>query len=297
VDLADRTDRGLQVELGTGTDLGVRGVVRANSPFVPALFSETALESNNLAVGDETVVHVFNRSVPARIVGVTDYFPTMDPADGGFVVADLSRLWSHLALSSANSAGVAAEIFVGLDNLADTLVVEELSSEIGGLLSIVSRDELRESSVVTPLAVAGWRGASVVTASLAIALALLGFLTFTPMRPTSDRFNLAVLRALGAGRRGLVVVNVIEQLVVLVVGVAAGVGTGLVMARLAVDTASQTESKVNTLPPIVFSTNWDYVSGLVISLAVIALGVMIFDVITVRRIDIAATTRTVGKSG
>ncbi|GIT19432.1 MAG: hypothetical protein CM1200mP39_22380 [Dehalococcoidia bacterium] len=32
---------------GTGTDRGVRGVVRASSGTVPVLFSQTALESND----------------------------------------------------------------------------------------------------------------------------------------------------------------------------------------------------------------------------------------------------------
>jgi hypothetical protein len=94
-----------------------------------------------------------------------------------------------------------------------------------------------------------------------------------------------------------VFISVIEQLVVLTVGLAAGVGTGLIMARLAVDTASQTDSNVNSLPPIMFSTNWNYVGGLVGALVVAAAAIMIFDIIAVRRIDVAKTVRTSGKSG
>lgn len=293
------TVQGLQVDLGVGTDIGVRGVVRSDSESgaVPALFSETALESNTLSVGDTTVVHVFNRSVPVKIMGVTEYFPTMNPESGGFVVADISQLWRHLSLSSSNSAGVAAEIFVGLNNHGNGEVIDAIANEVGGLHSIVDRDELRELSVVTPLAVAGWRGASIITAILAVGLAVLGFLTFVPMRPAGDRFNLAVLRTLGVRKRGLVFISVIEQLVVLAVGVAAGVGVGLIMARLAVDTASQTDSNIGTLPPIVFSTNWNYIGSLVIALAVMAVVILVFDVISVRRVNIAATVRASGKSG
>ena len=297
IDSVDLIDRGLQIELGIGTDLGVRGIVRSGTNRVPALFSVSALESNDLAVGDETVLHVFGRSVPVQIVDAIEYFPTLDPVDGGFVVVDVAQLWRHLALSSANSAGVAGELFIGLDDPGETSVIDRISSEIGRLHSVVNRDELRELSVVTPLAVAGWRGASLVTAALAIVLAILGFLTFVPVRPASDRSNLAVLRALGAGRRGLLVMGAIEQLVVLLAGVAAGVGTGLVMARLAVETASQTDAGVNALPPIVFSTDWNYLAGLVISLAAVGAAVMVVDMISVRRINIANSVRTSGKGG
>ncbi len=293
---------GLQIDLGVGTDLGVRGVVRLSSDTVPILFSQTALDNSNLLVGDTTVAHVFGRSIPLRIIGVTDYFPTVNPEGGGFAVTDVGQLWRHLSLSSANSAGVAQEVFIGLDesdegSLGNVDVIDRISTTIGGLHSLVDREEIQRSSVVTPLAVAGWRGASIVTAALAIGLALLGFLTFVPMRPAGDVFNLAVLRSLGVRRRGLVFISVIEQMVVLTVGLAAGIGTGFIMARLAVDTASQTDSNVNSLPPIVFSTNWSYVGGLIGALVVVAVVILIFDIMSVRRINVAETVRTSGKSG
>ncbi len=297
VDGESRSDRGLQIGLGIGTDLGVRGAVRNASDVVPIVFSETALEANNAAIGDRTVIHVFGRSIPVEVVGSTEFFPTLDPEEGGFGVVDISQLWSHLSLSSANSAGVAQEMFIGLDDSSTEAIVDSISSTVGGLHSVVDRDELQLSSVVTPLAVAGWRGASIVTALLAIVLAVLGFLTFAPMRPAGDQFNLAVLRSMGVRKRGLVAISFIEQIVILVVGVAAGVGTGLVMARIAVDTASQTDSNLNLLPPIVFSTNWNYVVGLIAALAVVSVLIVIFDSIAVRRVNVADTVRNSGKSG
>ncbi|NQW21493.1 MAG: hypothetical protein HQ477_12370 [Chloroflexi bacterium] len=297
VDGESRLDSGLQIDLGIGTDLGVRGIVRSNSATVPILFSQTALGANNLAVGDTTVVHVFGRSIPVEIVGASDYFPTLNPDLGGFAVVDITQLWGHLALSSANSAGVAAEMFIGLDDAAEASTIETISSIVGGLHSVVDREEIQRSSVVTPLAVAGWSGASVVTAVLAVVLAVLGFLTFAPMRPAGDQFNLAVLRSLGVRKRGLVVISVIEQLVVLVVGIAAGVGAGMAMARIAVGTASQTDSNVNLLPPIVFSTDWNYVGVLIGALLVVSVLLVIFDSIAVRRISVANIVRISGKSG
>ncbi len=289
-----RLDNGLQIDLGIGTDAGVRGAVRSLDETVPIVFSQLALVSNNAAVGDLSVVHVFGRSIPVRIIGVADYFPTLDPEGGGFAVAGVTQLWRHLALSSANSARFAAEVFIGLEDTEDNAVIDEVSSEIGGLLSLVDRDEIQRTSVVTPLAVAGWRGASIITGGLAVGLAILGLLTFVPMRPAGDKFNLAVLRALGVRKRGLVFISVIEQLVVLGVGVAAGVGVGLVMARIAVDTVSQTDSNVNSLPPIVFSTDWIYIGGLVVAVLAVGLIVSVFDVISVRRISVAAIVRTSG---
>jgi hypothetical protein len=290
-------DNGLQIDLGIGTDAGFRGAVRSLEETVPIVFSQLALDSNNAAVGDVSVVHVFGRSIPVRIIGVTDYFPTLDPEGGGFAVVAAAQVWRHLSLSNANPAGLAAEVFIGLDNTEDKAVIDAVSSEIGGPLSVVERDEIQRTSVVTPLAVAGWRGASIFTGGLAVGLAILGMLTFVPMRPAGDKFNLAVLRALGVRNRGLVFISVIEQLVVLGVGVAAGIGAGLVMARISVDTVSQTGSNVNPLPPIVFSTDGIYIGGLVVALLGVGLVISVFDVMSVRRISVAASMRTSGSNG
>ena len=183
---------------------------------------------------------------------------------------------------------------IGLDDTENNDVIDVVSSEIGGLFSIVDRAEVQRASVVTPLAVAGWRGASIVTTGLAVGIAILGLLTFFPMRPAGERFNLAVLRALGMRKRGLVLISVIEQLVVLGVGVIGGIGIGLVMARIAVGTASQTDSNRNLLPPIMFSTDWIYIGVLTGALLAVGLVVSTLDLISVRHLNISAILRTSG---
>ncbi len=290
-------DSGLQIDLGIGTDLGVRGVVRSSSKTVPILFSESALVSNDIAVGDISVVRVFGRSIPVEIIGELRLFPTLNPEDGGFGVVDASQLWGHLALSSANSAGVGQELFIGLGQTANETTIEKISDAIGGLLSVVDRNEIQRSSMVTPLAVAGWRGASIITVVLAAGLAVLGFLTFAPMRPAGDRINFAILRSLGVRKRDLVLISIVEQLIVLIIGVAAGVGTGLVMVRIAVNAASQTDSSAVLLPPLVFSTNWIYISGLVTALLAVSIFLVILDSISLRRINVATTVRNSGIGG
>ena len=71
----------------------------------------------------------------------------------------------------------------------------------------------------------------------------------------------------------------------------------MVMARLAVDTASQTEIGVTVLPPIEFSTDWNYLIGLAGGLVAIGIAVMIIDIVSVGRINVASSLRTTGKSG
>ena len=83
----------------------------------------------------------------------------------------------------------------------------------------------------------------------------------------------------------------------LVFGVLAGIGCGFFMARIAVDAASQTDINVNALPPIVFFTDWIYVCGLVVALAVLSIVIFILDVFFLRRISVVDTIRISGQSG
>ncbi|MQG90914.1 MAG: FtsX-like permease family protein, partial [SAR202 cluster bacterium] len=115
--------------------------------------------------------------------------------------------------------------------------------------------------------------------------------------PAVDEFNLAVLKALGMSKSGFILITFLEQLLVLVFGVVAGVACGFFMARIAVDAASQTEMKVNALPPIVFSTDWVYLGGFVFALVLLSTVIFIWDVFFLKRISVVETIRISGQSG
>ncbi|GIT59859.1 MAG: hypothetical protein Ct9H300mP19_18070 [Dehalococcoidia bacterium] len=79
-------------------------------------------------------------------------------------------------------------------------------------------------------------------------------------------------------------------------GVMAGVACGFFMARIAFDAASQTDMKVNALPPIVFSTDWIYVGGFVFALCFVDV-IFVWDVFFLKRIRVVETIRISGQSG
>jgi hypothetical protein len=293
----DRTGiggRAIQIELGVGTNRGVRGVVRSATGLVPVLFSAEALEENGLSAGDRTVIHVFEQSVPARIVGEVDFFPTMDPTPSGFVIADSASLWTYLSMSSFNSAGFLKEMFIGLDDSGDQgdqEVISKISDAIGGIHALVDREELESSSLVTPLAIAGWRGAAVVTSVLAVVLGVIGFLTFAPARPSGNHHKLAVLGVLGIRRWVLLAIAVVESTTVLVIGIGVGLVAGIFMARLAVGTTTQTTSIGAVVPPVQFSTEWSFVGVLICGLVLAVLAVAARDYVALRRLNLAVATK------
>ncbi|MBN4064673.1 hypothetical protein JYU04_02945 [Dehalococcoides mccartyi] len=285
-------EQALQIDLGVGTNRGVRGVIRTPFEDVPMLFSSEALIESGLSIGDLTVVHVFEQSVPVKVVGELQYFPTLNPDQGGFVVAAADQLWSYVSMSSFNSAGFLAEMFIGLDDSTDQTVILSVSEEIGGIHRLSNRSELLDTSLVSPLAIAGWRGAAILTSVVAIFVAAFSFITFGAVRPAGDRFSLSVLTGMGMSNRALVVASIAEQLIVLLAGIAAGIGIGLFMSRLAVGAITQTVSGNNALPKIVYSTDWAYLVGLVALLLVLVGWTTISYAITLRRTDLAVAVKS-----
>ena len=290
-DHSGQSDSAIRIELGVGTNRGVRGIVRSATELVPVLFSAEALEENGLSVGNRTVIHVFEQSVPVRIVGEVDYFPTMNLTQSGYVISDSASLWTYLSMSSFNSAGFLEEMFIGLDDPADQEVISNISDAIGGIHTLVVRDELEKGSLVTPLAIAGWRGAAIVSSLLAAVLGVLGFLAFAPARPSGDHHKLAVLGALGIRKWVLLTIAIGESVTVLVIGVGIGLAAGIFMARLAVDTTTQTVSIGAIVPPVQFSTEWGFVGVLVGSLVLATVAVAARDYIALKRINFAASIK------
>ena len=69
------------------------------------------------------------------------------------------------------------------------------------------------------------------------------------------------------------------------------------LAGWAVDTAAHAVTVSEALPPIAFATDWNYMLGLVALLAAVAIVVIVVDLITVRRINVASSLRATGKNG
>jgi hypothetical protein len=170
-------------------------------------------------------------------------------------------------------------------------VISKISDAIGGIHALVDREELESSSLVTPLAIAGWRGAAVVTSVLAVVLGVIGFLTFAPARPSGNHHKLAVLGVLGIRRWVLLAIAVVESTTVLVIGIGVGLVAGIFMARLAVGTTTQTTSIGAVVPPVQFSTEWSFVGVLICGLVLAVLAVAARDYVALRRLNLAVATK------
>ncbi len=266
-----------RLTLGRGTDDGFRGIYRPSVEAFPVVASVTFLEENSLAVGDSFVVRAFDRLVPLKISATASLFPTLDPAGGGFLVADARALWNYLTLRGWTMAATKAEVFVGLDESRYDEASAAVHDVLGPTAHVLDRRELESGSLVTPLAVAGWSGASAVAVYLGVIVATLGFAIHLAAAGPRMAFESGVLRSIGISRLGLLTITAAEHLGVVALGAAAGAAAGYAMTRLVVATVAFAGPGRESAVPVSIVTDWTpmwFMCGAFFAAALMAVAVM-----------------------
>ncbi|MEX2378443.1 MAG: hypothetical protein WD848_10495 [Dehalococcoidia bacterium] len=244
-----------RVTMGRGNDRGVRGLYRtATGGPLPVIASSSFLGVTNARPGEPFVVSVSGAFVPVVIVDTVDLFPTLDPSRAIFLLADVRGLVEMLELRGLSDAQP-NELFVSTDP-------EQHGQALAGLHSmfptsrVYDRPALLQSSLIDPLAVAGWRGMGLIAVALTAIAGCLGYVTYLAAHNMRTRHDSAYLLALGLSRRAFLRIVMVEHVLVAVLGVALGLVSGLMVSRLAVSSMAHTETGGALLPPFVLQTSW-----------------------------------------
>jgi len=210
---------------------------------------------------------------------------------GHFLAVDLATLaaWEY-----AHRLGMVAEDGWLLDTDADGgAVAAQLAEPPFESEAVVAERRLEADLVNDPLAVATG-GALWLGFGAAALVAAVGFVLAAAARARSSALDLAVLRTLGLGRRGVRRTLLLESAVVLAVGLVLGLAVGVGLARLVLPTVAFTDTGDPPVPAADVRTPWTTVAGLCLALAA-GLGAAAFLVARrAGRLPIAAVLRAGG---
>ena len=244
-----------KLTLGPGTDGGVRGVYRsaADGPL-PVVASPGFLSATGLGEGDSFVVSVAGSLKSLQVAATAEYFPTLFPSRGGFLIGDLDALADYLD-QRGSEGGNPNEVFVELDPVLHAKAAGEIKN-VFKLARIEDRVELEGDSLMDPLTVAGWRGVGVVALVITVAVAILGYLTYLRAYAQRTRVESAFVRALGLSHLHYAGVMLVEHLLIGALGAGLGVASGLWVSRIAVASMAHTEKGGELVPPFILQTEW-----------------------------------------
>ena len=291
-----RGERAAVFSVGKDTDRGIRGFYRSPSGRpVPIVASSSFITRTGHQVGDALIIEMMGRLVPVVIRDSVDYFPTMDPGGGGFIVTDLDGLLDHLNLISPIARFAPNEIFITEAPGAAQSVRDVVATLAASTTGVHDREALLASVRLDPLITAGWR--AMVPLSLAIILvsASLGYVTYLLSYANRSRSEMGFLQSLGlSGRQALGLLS-LEHIVILIVGLGLGTWAGFQMSALMVSSVEVTETGDKVIPPFILMTDWSYMLPIYAALVGIFVAALYWLKRSMLRVDLQAVSRVEGQ--
>jgi len=263
------------------------------APPIPAIASESLMALNRIAPGDVIdLINVGRVNPQFQILGTTVYYPTLYQDERPFLVVDRDALL--YALNRRPSASVyPSEVWLRLApgvssaEFADHLDVEDDSTAV---VQVQTLDGALRTLQTNPLSL-GLMGLMFLAFAIALALSIVGLMTYAALTAQSRRAEFGVLRALGLSSGQLVASLAIEQLLVMAVGAVLGALLGGVLSSQVVPTLAIGATGEAITPPFVVQVEWAALAqyGLIM-LAVLGL-VLLASLLLVRRLSLAQTLR------
>ncbi|MDA1095777.1 MAG: ABC transporter permease [Chloroflexi bacterium] len=267
---------------------GIRGIyVVPQSRWIPIVANPAFFAAAGLAVGREGALHVAGRIVPVRVVGSVSDFPTMSGAPRGFAVAHGPSLLAHVNAVNVGKPVWPNEAFVSLtsNEIERTVALELLSGTTGNRNVVIDSAMVLSSRSRSPLASASWRGLVALAVGAALVALATGFAAHAIAAAQIQTRDMALLRALGLGRRSALTSFLLEYVVIVGLATGVGVGVGLWLSVVLVP-LFQGLGAAPVVPTLVVTTDWQTVGSTVgaVMLGGIITAVFLWKVFSVGRI-------------
>ena len=235
---------------------GVRYV--AERAPLPALLSVEAMEQGRLTIGETVRIRVGPTPVKFNVVGQFETFPGYDPQrDEPLVLIDRAAFVQHLYGSAAAGVALAVddELWASapLSSWSELLVEREIALDAEGIDTL---DSARSELAADPLIVASWNGVFIgALAAVAIASAF-GLVVLTAVTSQARRVEFAICQSLGMSMRQILGLIALEQLIVITIGLGAGLIVGSQAGAILLDFFALTPDGRDVVPPLTFIIDW-----------------------------------------
>ncbi|MFJ5773432.1 FtsX-like permease family protein [Streptomyces sp. NPDC093094] len=261
------------------------------TPRIAAVATDSYLDSTGAHTGDRVGLAFGGRTLPVTIVASVRALPTTpDDHTGGAVLVDLRAV--NRVLQAARTPGVVpTEWWLATDAPHGTAAALRARPDMDPA-QVVVREELAGQLRDDPFG-AGPGAAFAAAALVAAALAAVGFAVSAAGSLRERDAEFAVLRALGAGRRGLARTIAAEQGVLVGLGLVAGTALGAVLTRAVIPLIVLTSQATRPVPELLVELPPGRVALLLA--AVVLTPLLVTAVLALRRADPATALRQGGE--
>ncbi len=278
---------------------------------IDAVVSRRMQSENGLTWGLDAapfmLINIGGSNPQFRAVQVTDYYPSLydvapnlaDPKGNAFMVVDVRDLLYELnRRPSATFYPDEAWLRLGSgidaqDEAAITPFVRSLdTAELGGVVVLSHQSVAEELGKLRtdPLGL-GLLGLMYLAFIMALALSVVGLLTYSGLTAQARRTEFGMLRALGLSSLRVVGALALEQLFVMGIGVALGALLGWVLSSQVVPTLALGAAGEGVTPPFVMRVGVDRLIEYALLMLVVMLLVLSSSLLLVRQLSLARTLR------
>lgn len=278
---------------------------------IDAVVSRRMYEVNGLTAGMDaapfTLLGIGGSAVQFRAVQITEYYPSLFnrtpseaiPRGDSFMVVDVRELMYRLN-RRPSAAFYPDEVWVrfgpGIDETSESAVKAFIRSqdqaEAGGI--VVLKDTTLASELgklrTNPLGL-GLLGLMYLAFIMALALSVVGLLTYAGLTAQARRTEFGVLRALGLSSLRVVGGLALEQSFVMVIGVVLGAVLGWVLSAQVVPTLALGATGEGVIPPFVMRVETRRLLEYGLMMVAMLLLVLSSSLLLVRQLSLARTLR------
>ena len=259
-----------RLAFGKETNRGIRGIYRASgNGYIPAVVSSSFAANVGGGVNTGLLINLPGGIVPVVISGIVEYFPTMDPARGGFAIFDIDTLSRYLDTLNPTGETAINEAFIHTAPGADAEAFGSVAHKIRARGDAIGVEERLAAQAIDPLISAGWRTIALVALGVIMFIAGLGYVVYLLAFAESNIGEMGALRSLGFSRFQTIALIGLEHMLIALIGLGVGTWAGFQMSRMMAASVTVTDSGGRVLPPFILTTNWPLMGALYIALIVI----------------------------
>lgn len=259
------------------------------------IVSKDFLTSTGTEIGSWVSIRMPGQFITVEIVDAINYFPTLDPAKGAFMIANLDRLLTlRNRMLGSSFALYPNEAWISLtdDKELRAAAIATFDQPPYKAEKFYNLDEIIAAQKSDPLIAAGWGGGVLNLAFFGVILVSgLGFIVYAYLSARGRQLEFAILRTLGFSFRQIITLIGFEQLSIIIAGIGIGTYVGMLLSGVMMPFLQLTERGQQVLPPFKMVTDWATI-GLTYGILAIAFIITISLVIFFfNRITISRTLR------
>ncbi len=224
---------------------------------VSVLASRSFVASNGISENDIIRISFLGYNLFVSVAEIIDYFPSLDPDSGGFVIANIDRLLNARNRQLGNSI-YPNEVWLDLPENIDQrhAILDGIRRTSLSAKNIYDSQAMIADMKDDPLAGAAWKGVLLISLLGVVLISSLGFLVYSYLTAQARQLDFAVLRAIGFSRRQIFGLLTFEQMIIIIIGLALGIITGEKLSTTMMPFLQLTEQGSRVLPPFVLSIDW-----------------------------------------